>query len=106
MLPILMPRIQSWIEKQIRGSNSNCNTTTRAGAALNPADFTAHVCTKPGEVTMVAPKHFTVDENFQEKIEGTISRLPNGTSAGSDGIYYEMLKVASKETSSCLTALW
>ena len=55
---------------------------------------------------MVAPKHFTVDENFQEKIEGTISRLPNGTAAGNDGVYYEMLKAASKETSSCLTALW
>ena len=55
---------------------------------------------------MVAPKHFTVDGKFQENIEGTISRLPNGTAAGGDGIYYEMLKAASKETSSCLTALW
>ena len=50
--------------------------------------------------------HFTVDENFQETIEGTISRLPNGTAAGSDGICFEMLKAAPKETSSCLTALW
>ena len=68
-----MARTQSWIEKQIRGRNPNCNTTTTSGAPLNPADFTAHVCTKPGEVTMVAPKHFTVDENFQKNIEGTIS---------------------------------
>ena len=73
---------------------------------MNPADFTAHVCTKPGEVTMVAPKHFTVDENFPKNIEGTISRLSNGTAAGSDGIYYEMLKAAPKERSSCLTAFW
>ena len=73
---------------------------------MNPADFTAHVCTKPGEVTMVAPKHFTIDENSQENIDGMISRLPNGTAAGSDGICYEMLKAGSKETSSCLTALW
>ena len=106
MLRISMPRTQSWIKKQIRGSNWDCNTTTTAGAPLTPADFTAHVCTKPGKVTMVAPKHFTVDENFQKNIEGTISRLPNGTAAGSDGIYYEMLKAATKETSSCLTALW
>ena len=105
MLRISMPRTQFWIKKQIQGSNSNCNTTTSAGAPMNPTDFTAHVCTKPGEVTMVPPKHFTVDENFQENIEGTISRLPNGTAAGSDGIYYEMLKAASKETS-CLPALW
>ena len=54
---------------------------------------------------MVAPKHFTVDENFPENIEGTISRLPNGTATGSDGIYYEMLTATSKETSSCLTGL-
>ena len=106
MLRISMPRTQSWVKKQIRESNSNCNTTTKTGAPLNPADFTAHVCTKPGEVTMVAPKHFTVDENFQENIEGTIGRLPNGTAIGSGGIYYEMLKAASKETSSCHTALW
>ena len=106
MLGISMPRTQSWIKNQIRGSNSNCNTTTRAGAPLNPVDFTAHVCKKPGEVTMVAPKHFTFDENFQENIEGTISRLSNGSAAGSDGIYYEMLKAASKETTICLTALW
>ena len=57
-----MPRTQSWIKTQIRGSNPNGNTTTRAGAPLNPAGFTAHMCTKPGELTMVAPKHFTVDE--------------------------------------------
>ena len=61
---------------------------------------------KPGEVTMVSPKHFTIDENFLENIAGTISRLPNGTAAGSDGIYCEMPKAASKETSICLTALW
>ena len=106
MLRISMPRTQSWINKQIRGRKSNCNTTTTAGAPLNPAEFKAHVCTKPGEVTMVAPKRFTVDENFHKNIEGTISRLPNGTAAGSDGIYYEMLKAAPQETSSCLTALW
>ena len=55
---------------------------------------------------MAAPKHFAIDENSQENIEGTISGLPRETAAGSDGIYYEMLKAASKETSSCLTALW
>ena len=98
MLRISMPHTQSWIKKQIRGSNPNCNTTTTSGAPLNPADFTAHMCTKPGEVSIVAPKHFTVDENFQENIEGTISGLPNGTAAGSDRVYYEMLKAASKET--------
>ena len=90
---------------QIRESSSNCNNTTAAGAPFNPADFTTHVRTKPGEVTMVASKHFSVDENFLENIEGTISRLPNGTAARSDGIYYETLK-AAKETSSCLTGLW
>ena len=101
-----MPQTQSWIKKQIQGRNSNCNTTARGEAPMNPAEFTSHVCTKPDEVTMVAPKHFTIDENFQKNIEGTISRLPKGTAAGSDGKYYEMLKAASKETSSCLTALW
>ena len=106
MLRISMPRTQSWIKKQIWGSNWNCKTTTTAVAPLNPADVTAHVCTKPGEVTMVAPKNFSVDENFEENIAGTISRLSNETAAGSDGIYYEMLKAASKETSSCQTALW
>ena len=40
---------------------------------------------------MVVPKHFTVDENFHKNIDGTISRLPNGTEAGSDGIYYQIL---------------
>ena len=52
-----MPGTKSWIKKQIRLSDSNCNTTTRARAPLNPPDFTAHVCTKLGEVTMVAPKY-------------------------------------------------
>lgn len=63
------------------------------------------MCTKTAEISMVAPEHFTVDDNFQKNIVGTINRLPSGTAAGRDGIYYEILKSASKETTSCLTSL-
>ena len=77
-----MPQTQSWSKKQIRGSNPNCNTTTTSKAPLNPADFTAHVGTKLGEVTMVAPKHFTVDEISRRTLRARLADFRTGLRQG------------------------
>lgn len=62
--------------------------------------------TKPGKATLVAEEHSSVDMDFHKTLQNTIEALPNGTARGSDGIYYEMLTAAEKETALCFSHIW
>ena len=105
MVQKLVPETQKWIKKYSRRSNAAAMQSLQRGSPLHLTSFTRHMETKRDNIARIPTRNFIAA--WILLTQSTINlESANGSAAGQDMMYYEMLKISADTLAQFLLALW